>query len=136
MAHSHFNCGIKGARVAGKILLGICAAVVFALIFGFAVMYLWNWLMPGLFGLGVITYFQAFGLVVLAKILFGSFGHGHRYDRGEYKLKMKLHGKGEKGSDDAVPEEIRGNREEFESFWEKEGRNSFEEYMKRINGKD
>jgi len=39
--------------------------------FGSAVLHLWNWLMPGLFGLHVITYWQALGLLGLSWLLFG-----------------------------------------------------------------
>ena len=48
-------------------------------IFGTAVMYLWNAIIPAVFGLGVITFWQAIGILVLSKILFGGFrgGHGH-----------------------------------------------------------
>jgi hypothetical protein len=34
---------------------------------------LWNWLMPSLFGLRMISFPQALGLLVLSKILFGGF---------------------------------------------------------------
>ena len=46
---------------------------------GFAavVMLLWNWLIPVIFGLGAICFWQALGLLVLCRILFGSFGGGH-----------------------------------------------------------
>ena len=48
-------------------------------IFGSAVMLLWNSLLPAIFGVGTITFWQAIGLLVLSKILFGGFrgGHGH-----------------------------------------------------------
>jgi len=46
-------------------------------IFGSAVMLLWNNLLPVIFGIKVITFWQAIGLLVLAKILFGGFGGGH-----------------------------------------------------------
>jgi hypothetical protein len=39
-------------------------------LFGLIVMHLWNWLMPALFGLHVVTYWQAVGLLVLSWILF------------------------------------------------------------------
>ncbi|HUK24479.1 MAG TPA: hypothetical protein VLV49_07865 [Terriglobales bacterium] len=44
-----------------------------ALFAGFVavVRYLWNWLMPAVFGLHLITYWQALGLLVLCWILFG-----------------------------------------------------------------
>ena len=47
-------------------------AIVFAVAIGFVIMLLWNWLMPALFGLSTITYWQAVGLLILSKILFGS----------------------------------------------------------------
>jgi hypothetical protein len=34
-----------------------------------ALMFIWNWLMPGLFGFGVITFLQALGIFVLIRIL-------------------------------------------------------------------
>lgn len=34
-------------------------------------MLLWNWLMPGIFGLATIGYLKAFGLCLLSRILFG-----------------------------------------------------------------
>lgn len=51
--------------------------IAFIVIFGGCVMMLWNWLMPELFGLPVITFWQAAGLLLLCKILFGGFGGGH-----------------------------------------------------------
>jgi hypothetical protein len=50
--------------------------VVFAGIFVgfcFAVRELWNWLMPAIFGLPHITGWQALGLLLLSRILFGGF---------------------------------------------------------------
>src|SRR5579872_2810973 len=44
-----------------------------ASIFSFATMWLWNWLMPAIFGLHAIRFWQALGLLVLSKILFGGF---------------------------------------------------------------
>lgn len=54
--------------------------VAFVGVFGLAVMLLWNWLMPELFGLQAISFWQAAGLLVLCKVLFGGLGghhHGH-----------------------------------------------------------
>lgn len=56
--------------------------VVFAFAAGFAVMALWNWLMPDLFGLGHITWVQALGLLALTRILFGHWGGGKGRGRG------------------------------------------------------
>jgi len=46
-------------------------------IFGSVVMLLWNALLPAVFGISTITFWQALGILVLSKILFGGFG-GHR----------------------------------------------------------
>ena len=52
--------------------------VVFALIiiagFGQAILQLWNWLMPALFGLPTLHFWQAVGLLALSRILFGKLG--------------------------------------------------------------
>ena len=60
-------------------------AVLFVTLFGYVVMRLWNWLMPVLFGWHGIGFWQAVGILVLSKILFGGF-HGrpsrHRHWRG------------------------------------------------------
>jgi len=43
---------------------------------GEVVMHLWNWLVPALFGWRQITFWQALGLLVLSRILFGNLGGG------------------------------------------------------------
>ena len=62
-------------RVALFAVLAIAAAAVFAVF----LMNLWNWLVPELFGGRTVTFWQAIGLLVLSRILFGGFfrGHGH-----------------------------------------------------------
>src|SRR5215470_6840435 len=56
------------------------AVLVFVLffVFGFGVMSLWNWLMPVIFKLPVITYWQAIGLLALSWVFFGSWRGFHR----------------------------------------------------------
>jgi hypothetical protein len=54
-------------------LMFVPLALLFLAIFGFLFMTLWNWLMPALFGLRVITFWQALGLLILCKIVFGGF---------------------------------------------------------------
>jgi len=56
-----------------KVFVMIAIAATF---FGEVVMRLWNWLMPSLFHLPLITFVQALGLLVLSKLLFGGF-HRH-----------------------------------------------------------
>lgn len=79
-----------------------------ALLFGLAVMALWNAILPGVTGVKPINYFQALGLLVLSKILFGGFRGGWRGGRGHYQWsKMKSRWQ------DMTPEE----REKFKSEW-------------------
>ena len=49
----------------------------FLALISFVVMNLWNYLLPGILHVGVITFWQAMGIFILCKILFG-FGRGHR----------------------------------------------------------
>ena len=56
--------------------LAILGIVIFTAIGGSVVMLLWNWLAPTLFGLRLITFWQAIGLLALCRILFGGFGMG------------------------------------------------------------
>ena len=62
-------------------------AVLFLAVFTFAVMSLWNWLMPALFGWRLISFWQALGLLIFSKILFGGFrGVPHR--RWQWRRRM------------------------------------------------
>jgi hypothetical protein len=51
----------------------------FSALFALVVRWLWNWLVPPIFGWHTITFWQALGLFLLSKILFGGIrGGGHR----------------------------------------------------------
>ena len=63
-----------------KALMFLPLVALFIALFSFLLMSLWNWLMPALFGLRIITFWQALGLLILCKILFGGFWG--RYGRG------------------------------------------------------
>ncbi len=67
------NRGLRIAAMAAAALVALSA-------FGFVVMNLWNWLAPVLFGGRTVTFWQAVGLLVLSRILFGGWhgGPGHR----------------------------------------------------------
>lgn len=67
------------------IIIGIAA-------FGFLTMALWNYLMPAIFNLPAITFWQAIGLLVLSRILFGCGprpgGHRHHPWGGNFRDKL------------------------------------------------
>ena len=54
--------------------LAMVGIAIFIFVGGEIVKILWNWLAPALFGLKLITFWQALGLLVLCRILFGGFG--------------------------------------------------------------
>ena len=55
---------------------GILIMLAMIAVFGVAVMLLWNALLPGLFGLPALNYWQAAGILLLVRILAGGLGHG------------------------------------------------------------
>jgi hypothetical protein len=59
------------------IMVVVCVAAA-ALLFGYAVMSLWNALLPALFGIPKIDLWQAFGIFLLSKILFSGFHFGRK----------------------------------------------------------
>jgi membrane protein implicated in regulation of membrane protease activity len=61
--------------------LGIVGLLLFLALGGFIVQWLWNTLLPPLFGLPVVTFWQALGLLALSRILFGGVGGSHRARR-------------------------------------------------------
>lgn len=63
---------MRGPRIL-RILKFVLFAALFTLLFGAVVMKLWNWLTPTLFGWHPISFWQALGIFVLSKILFGGF---------------------------------------------------------------
>lgn len=75
-------------RPRGRFLFFIPVALAVGAALGTVVMLLWNWLMPELFSLKRISFWQALGLLALCRILFGNFGGkgrppGRRMHRGQ-----------------------------------------------------
>lgn len=52
------------------------------LLFSAVVMALWNAILPAVLGVKIITFWQALGILVLSKILFGGFGRRGGWNRG------------------------------------------------------
>jgi hypothetical protein len=71
--------------------VALAGFAVFIFIGGEIVKSLWNWLVPPLFGLPLITFWQALALLILCRILFGGFGMsggGHSQHRGSMADRM------------------------------------------------
>jgi Ca2+/H+ antiporter, TMEM165/GDT1 family len=77
-------------------------------VFSFIVMGLWNALLPAIIGVKAITFWQAVGILVLSKILFGGFGGRSGWRGGSaWKEKMKQRWQ------NMTPDE----REKFKAEW-------------------
>ena len=76
-------------KILAGIGFGILGIGLLALL-GVVVMLLWNWLMPEIFGLKRLGYWQAWGLLVLCWILFKSWGFGNDNSSVERKRKRQL----------------------------------------------
>ena len=107
---------MKILKIIGMVIVGIIFAVLIAFLFSYIVRALWNWLMPELFGLKTITYWQAFGIVILSKILFNNIGHGDKGSHGKHRKRHICEPHDSKHYDD---------------FWKAEGKAAFEAYVER-----
>ena len=63
---------MRGFVILLALIGGLFIGAGFSLLGGLFVMLLWNWLIPGILGFGVITFWQAWGLTWLCAILFKS----------------------------------------------------------------
>jgi hypothetical protein len=92
--------------------LALLGMVLFAFIGGEIVLLLWNWLLPPLFGWPQIGFWQALGLLVLCRILFGGFGmHGGSRRTGWRRRRM------EERWELLTPEERERFRERMRARW-------------------
>jgi hypothetical protein len=65
----------KRKRILLMAPFAILGILLFTYIGGEIIMRLWNWLLPALFGWRQITFWQAIGIGLLCRILFGGFSH-------------------------------------------------------------
>ena len=64
------------------------AGVAIIFLFSWVVMLLWNGILPSVLGVNTITFWQALGILVLSKILFGGFKGGHRHPESHHNHKQ------------------------------------------------
>ena len=136
----------KPLKIAGMILGGILLAGLMAFLFGWVIMLLWNWLMPTIFGLTTITYWQGFGIFFFAKLIFG-FGGSHDSDSGKNKKKSKkgtirgtigkeIKKEFKKELDKELDKEAKNEFNEdyddkYEDWWSNQGKVAFDDYIKK-----
>ena len=79
---------MKMHRVTKIILLIVLIGPLAIIVFGSVVMLLWNRTLVPVLHVSEVTFWQALGILILAKILFGSFGGGSASNRYYSKQKM------------------------------------------------
>lgn len=136
-----FRHGGRILRIVTLALVGIVTAVLFAALFGWLVKILWNWLMPALFGLKTISYWQGFGILLLAKMLFGGVGPGFGRHHGRWGRRFRGYSHRADLEEESDLEECsmpfdRRRWPLFRRFWREEGRAAFEDYVQKKKSED
>lgn len=116
----------KWLRIVIYTVLGIVGLAAMGLVFGYGIQLLWNWLMPRLFHAGEITFWEAIGIFVLARILFGGIGGSSDSKKSKERKEHKAHPEGK----EETKEEPEG-MEYYDVWWEREGKRAFEEFAKK-----
>ena len=112
--------GEQKYKIAFYVMLGIVAAVLLFVLFGWLVQFLWNATIASIFSLNDISFWQAIGLLILAKILFG---FGGSSSAGRYSRRRK-----HKGNNKDCDKDNDFSGSEFNAFWAAEGKAAFAAY--------
>jgi hypothetical protein len=126
----------KGLKVVIWTLLGITFFTTMVSVFGWVIQLLWNATIADMFGLPAITYWQAVGIFILAKILFGfGVGGGSKSSHGR---KKKHNSDINRNGDESATEGISdlANEESFQKFWQRDGRQAYEEFKHNHGASD
>jgi hypothetical protein len=102
-------------RIIRMILLFLLFAPLAIFIFGTLVMWLWNNTLVPVLHVSEVSFWQALGILVLSKILFGSFGGGgyRRYPTWKERMTQKWNR--------MTPEEREKFKEKWKGHWWKMG---------------
>jgi hypothetical protein len=98
--------------------LAVLGMALFAFIGGEIVLQLWNWLLPPLFGVRQITFWQALGILVLCRILFGGFGfHGSQRSHSRRRVGNRIADRIAERCENMTPEELERFRHRLGERW-------------------
>lgn len=120
--HNSRRCP-SGLKIVGGIVLGVGAAF----LFGWIIMLLWNALMPAVFSLAVITYWQAVGLAILARLLFGGVHGGGKQQKAAHAVHSHHH--------HDAPSHVK-DWHYYDEWWQSEGEKSFRDYAEKERSDD
>jgi len=94
--------------------LAILGMALFVFLGGEIVKLLWNWLLPPLFGWRLITFWQALGVLVLCRILFGGIGAGRSM---RSSMRHRMQERMEERCSNMTPEEREQFRQRMRERW-------------------
>ena len=127
----------KGLKTAVWIGLGIIALITLAFVFGWLVRLLWNATVADMFGWPEISYWQAIGIFLLAKLFFG-FGIGGSSAASKKKTKQESVDTAPEALADAEPgsEDLSDlpDNEDFRKFWAAEGKDAWNAFRREHEG--
>jgi hypothetical protein len=116
----------RAQKIALWTVAGLAGAVVFGLLFGFLIQFLWNATLAEMFDIPKLSFWQAIGLFVLAKLFFGFGAGGSGSNRRRRRKRRDDRGPVVESAD--VTE--LADDETFKKFWQEEGKASYETYRR------
>ena len=66
-------------KIIGLVVVAVALVFALSLLFAFPIKWLWNWLIPVIFSLPRITFWQAWGLSMLSGLLFKNIVEGSMF---------------------------------------------------------
>lgn len=124
--HMKNKGGVRPGRAIGAVIGGLFLAGFLGLAVGILVKLLWNVTLTPVFDLPAITYWQAVGLFILAKLMFG-FGHHNKDHHHDAVMDRKIHHWIGARSEEEV--DLPDDMSAFKDYWREEGKAAFEIYM-------
>ena len=103
----------RANRVTRMIVLFLLIAPIAIFLFGTLVMFLWNKALVPVLHVSEVTFWQALGILVLSKILFGSFSGGSRRSSWRQRWKERMTQKW----NNMTPEEKERFRAKYQDRW-------------------
>lgn len=94
--------------------VAILAILLLVAVGGAVVQQLWNWLVPPIVGWRAITFWQALGILVLCRILFGGVG---RHGSGHSRIRRRLSERMAERCEHMTPEERERFRQRVRERW-------------------
>lgn len=126
--------GTRIAKVVGISIAVVIGIIVVGLVLAWLVQFLWNETLVPMFGWPSVSYWQAFALFILAKIVFGfgnSGGFTPKKSPQDHKRDAGAHEWWRHRASSRPSEEPDTSDDNFKKYWQQEGRAAFEEFLSK-----